>query len=161
MYCKFILYFSMALVHEWHKNISTTNHSSKMLNIYVYMHVNMYVMALELKLSKQYTNTGLNLQCVFLKYLQAKDGGKNCFLELFLCINSHLHKQLIQASKVKCNRSTIGVGNPPNHPYHATLVFQYPQMKSLMVTSFRSDNNSWIVSQYLAEASHNHQQGLR
>lgn len=69
------------------------------------MYIHMYacehgsVMALELKLNKQYTNTSLNLRCVFLNYLQANDGGKNSFL--FRCINSHLHKQLIQASNVK------------------------------------------------------------
>lgn len=34
------------------------------------------VMALELKLNKQYANTSLTLRCVFLKYLQAKDGAK-------------------------------------------------------------------------------------
>lgn len=34
------------------------------------------VMALELKLNKQDANTSLTLRCVFLKYLQAKDGAK-------------------------------------------------------------------------------------
>lgn len=54
--CIFILYFSMALVHEWHKNIYRLIILSK-CKLKVCMHVYIFVMALEMKLNKQYTDS--------------------------------------------------------------------------------------------------------